>query len=43
MFLYAYLLMDVWSRKIVGWEINTEESEAHARAFFPSGCGSQQR
>jgi putative transposase len=34
MFLYAYLLMDVWSRKIVGWEINTEESEAHARAFF---------
>ena len=33
-FLYAYLLMDVWSRKIVGWEIHTEESEAHARAFF---------
>lgn len=33
-FLYAYVLMDVWSRKIVGWEIHTEESEAHARDFF---------
>jgi transposase InsO family protein len=33
-FLYAYVLMDVWSRKIVGWEIHSEESEAHARDFF---------
>jgi transposase InsO family protein len=33
-FFYAYILMDVWSRKIVGWEIHTEESEAHAREFF---------
>ena len=33
-FLNAYLLMDVWSRKIVSWEIHTEESEAHAREFF---------
>ena len=33
-FLYAYVLMDVWSRKIVGWEIHDEESEAHARDFF---------
>lgn len=33
-FLYAYVLMDVWSRKIVGWEIHTEESESHARDFF---------
>jgi transposase InsO family protein len=33
-FFYAYILMDVWSRKIVGWEIHTEESEAHARDFF---------
>jgi transposase InsO family protein len=33
-FLFAYVLIDVWSRKIVGWEIHTEESEAHARDFF---------
>lgn len=33
-FFYAYILMDVWSRKIVGWEIHAEESEAHARDFF---------
>lgn len=33
-FLYAYVLMDVWSRKIVGWEIHIEESESHAHDFF---------
>lgn len=33
-FLYAYALMEVWSRKIVGWEVHSEESEAHARDFF---------
>lgn len=33
-FMYAYVLIDVWSRKIVGWEIHSEESEAHAREFF---------
>jgi len=33
-FFYAYVLMDVWSRKIVGWEIHTQESEALAGQFF---------
>lgn len=33
-FLYAYVLMDVWSRKIVGWEVHTHESEKHANDFF---------
>lgn len=33
-FLYGYVLMDVWSRKIVGWEVHTEESESHAQDFF---------
>jgi len=33
-FLFAHVLMDVWSRKIVGWEIHTEECEAHAHDFF---------
>lgn len=40
-FLYAYVLMDVWSRKIVGWEVHTEESEAHARDFFRRMAASQ--
>jgi putative transposase len=26
-FLYAYLVIDVWSRKIVGWSVEREESE----------------
>ncbi len=34
MFLYAYIIIDVWSRKIVGWEIHSEESEVHARTLF---------
>jgi len=33
-FLYAYVLIDVWSRKIVGWEVHHQESDALARAFF---------
>jgi len=33
-FLFAYVLIDVWSRKIVGWEIHTEESDTIARDFF---------
>lgn len=26
MFFYLYMIVDVWSRKIVGWEVHTEES-----------------
>jgi putative transposase len=40
-FLYGYVLMDVWSRKIVGWEVHTEESEEHAREFFRRVAASQ--
>lgn len=29
-FLYLYLFMDVWSRKIVGWEVHEAESMEHA-------------
>ena len=25
-FFYVYLFMDVWSRKIVGWEVHSQES-----------------
>ncbi len=33
-YLYAYLIVDVWSRKIVGWSVETEESEARAAQLF---------
>jgi transposase InsO family protein len=33
-FLYAYVIIDVWSRAIVGWEIHERESAELAQAFF---------
>lgn len=33
-FFYLYLIMDLYSRKIVGWEIYAEESAAHAATVF---------
>lgn len=33
-FFYLYLIMDVFSRKIVGWEIYDSESAAHASLLF---------
>ena len=35
-FLYAYLVIDVWSRKIVGWSVECEESEQLAIGLFRS-------
>jgi len=34
MFFYLYLIMDVYSRKIVGWEVYAEESAEHAASVF---------
>ena len=34
LFWYCYVVIDVWSREIVGWAIHEEESEAHAQALF---------
>lgn len=33
-FFYLYLIMDVFSRKIVGWEVFEQESAEHAAAVF---------
>ena len=33
-FLYAYVIVDVWSRKIVGWEIHDRESPELAAMLF---------
>jgi transposase InsO family protein len=33
-FLYLYLVIDIWSRKIMGWAVHPEESMAHAAVFI---------
>jgi putative transposase len=34
LFFYLYLIMDVFSRKIVGWEVHTEQGSGQAAALF---------
>lgn len=38
-FLYLYLVLDVWSRRIVGWAVHESESAAHAAALVHCICG----
>lgn len=38
LFYYLYLILDVWSRKAVGWAVHTEESADHAAALFRQAC-----
>lgn len=33
-FFYLYLILDLFSRKIVGWEVHAQESAAHAAHLF---------
>jgi putative transposase len=33
-FFYLYLILDLYSRKVVGWEVHEQESAAHAAALF---------
>lgn len=37
-FLYLYLVMDIWSRRIMGWAIHREESSEHAATLISSAC-----
>jgi transposase InsO family protein len=37
-FFYLYVVMDVWSRKIVGWTLETEESAEFAQAMMAAAC-----
>jgi transposase InsO family protein len=37
-FLRLYLVMDVWSRRIVGWEIHDDERAEHAAALIQRIC-----
>lgn len=34
LYFYLYLIMDIFSRKIVGWEVYAEESAEHAASIF---------
>ena len=34
MYFYLYLVLDLYSRKVVGWEVHTEESGEHASALL---------
>lgn len=38
---YLYLMLDVWSRKIVGWAVHEVESADHAAALFRAACHAQ--
>jgi transposase InsO family protein len=37
-FLYLYVILDIWSRKIVGWTVQTTERAEHAAALFRATC-----
>jgi len=37
-FWYLYLVVDVWSRKIVGWTVEEKESAGHAKAMIVEAC-----
>jgi transposase InsO family protein len=37
-FLYLYMIVDVWSRKVVGWHVHDVESDELAAALFEETC-----
>jgi len=37
-YLYLYLVVDVWSRRIMGWAVHTEESSEHAARLIKAAC-----
>ncbi len=37
-FFYLYVVLDVWSRKVVGWTVHAEESGEHASAMIADAC-----
>ena len=37
-FLYLYVVIDVWSRRIVGWAVHERESADHAAALIQNIC-----
>jgi transposase InsO family protein len=39
LFFYLYLILDVFSRKIVGWEVQAEQNSEHAATLFRQAHG----
>jgi putative transposase len=37
-YFYLYLVMDIFSRKIVGWDVHRDESAEHARELIAETC-----
>lgn len=37
-FVYLYLIMDIWSRRIMGWAIHLEQRDDHAATLFDTTC-----
>jgi transposase InsO family protein len=40
-FYYLYMVLDVWSRKIVGFEVHAEESAEHAAGLIDGTCAAE--
>ena len=38
LFYRLYMVMDIYSRKIVGWEVHTEENSMHAATLIEKAC-----
>lgn len=38
MYIYLYMIMDVWSRKIVGWTVESQETAELAAPLFEKAC-----
>jgi putative transposase len=37
-YFYLYMIVDVWSRKVVGWQIHAEESMEHSSKLIEQAC-----
>jgi putative transposase len=40
-FFYLYLMLDIWSRKVVGWQVHEEESMDRASALADRCCANE--
>lgn len=38
LFWYLYLVMDIWSRRIMGWAVHPTQCDAHAASLFTTVC-----
>ena len=38
MYFYLYMIVDIYSRKIVGWSVHPEEDSGHAAALIKQAC-----